>query len=139
MGIKSLTPRGTATQWGELLQTPGTTIIFSDAAFGTSNQLLIPTEKYFKLSNVSGLVRISYKHYSDDANNTTYSRIHINGLAVGIQRSTSSGTSATPIIYTQDINVVKDDRISIYTYSGGSGTFVTVGQMTIGIIEPGAR
>jgi hypothetical protein len=71
------------------------------------------------VSNVTGTVRVSFdlKH-SEASGSAVYARIYVNGVSVGIERSTSYGTYKT---YTEDITIRKGDLIQLYAKDTSDG------------------
>ena len=77
--------------------------------------------------NQSGTVRIAFSHRAYNSGTTVYSKVYINGIARGTERST---TSTTLIRYTEDFTVNAGDRIDIYAHSSNSN-YCTVADITV--------
>jgi len=79
----------------------------------------------------SGNISISFKLRSEDSSTTVYARIYINGVAVGTERSASSGSGST---FTEDFpSISSGDFIQLYakTSSGLSGRDAIVSDFKI--------
>ena len=76
----------------------------------------------------SGKVRVSFGMKAQNASYIVYARIYLNGVGVGIERST---TSTTLITFTEDITVNAGDAFQIYAKCTNISASVYVGNLRI--------
>lgn len=70
--------------------------------------------------NIPGTIRVKFELKSSSGSNS-FGKIYVNGEAVGTERTTTSGTY---VEYSEDITVVKGDRVQLYVKSGNGGSSV---------------
>jgi hypothetical protein len=61
-------------------------------------------------------------------------RVYINGVAVGMERTNSTGSAVT---YTEEFNVQAGDAIAIYAKVSSAGYYANFSSFTIGCAEIG--
>lgn len=89
--------------------------------------------KETQYNNISGIVRVIYTlgMQSGSGTSTPYSRIYVNGVAVGTEQS---GTNT----FSQDISLVQGDLVQIYakinSYTSGNVIY-QVGGLTLGYVK----
>ncbi|MDN5318003.1 MAG: hypothetical protein PWR08_2128, partial [Thermoanaerobacterium sp.] len=89
----------------------GNNIVVYNDSDSVSTPATSYTEKKACIIGRGGTVRISFTLDSLSSSTTVYGRIYKNGVAVGTERST---TSTKPVVFTEDIAVSQNDRISLY-------------------------
>jgi hypothetical protein len=96
----------------------GNNIVVYNDSDSVSTPATSYTEKKACIIGRGGTVRISFTLSSFSSSITVYGRIYKNGVAVGTERST---TSTTPVVFTEDIAVSQNDRISLYLRTSRNG------------------
>jgi hypothetical protein len=96
----------------------GNNIVVYNDSDSVSTPATSYTEKKACIIGRGGTVRISFTLRSFSSSTTVYGRIYKNGVAVGTERST---TSTGYVVFTEDIAVSQNDRISLYLRTSSSG------------------
>lgn len=117
---------------------PGTFLFYSDDTYehsGTATSYVLI--KGVQVNTKGGVVRVSFSLYTDGPTYSTYARIYVNGVARGIERSTTA-TSGSPVSFSEDITINAGDLIQVYAYntggSSGKSAYVGLYRLTLGNI-----
>jgi hypothetical protein len=86
------------------------------------------------IGNIVGTVRVSFRLGHGNSNQSCYSRVYRNGVAVGIERYIPTGSSNTDTrIFTEDFTCNPGDSFELYTKCENAETYVSTGGLTLKI------
>lgn len=105
----------------------GTNIIYSDVRTLTFNNVTTYTKAFEVKVNYGGIVRVNFDMYHP-ISSSLYARIYVNGIAVGIARTSFSLWRT----FTEDIAVNANDLVQIYIQTT-AGTDIYVRNFSIGV------